>query len=248
MKLTCCKALQIAIATLLLGSSPGGVGASQQTGPVPLADSWATMESSSVWQHFYELTQVPRPSHHEEKATAFVADFGRSLGLETIVDGAGNVIVRKPATVGMEDRPDVVLQVHLDMVPQKTSASTTNFETDPIIAVVEDGWVHAEGTTLGADDGIGVAMIMALLQADDIVHGPLEALFTVNEEDGFTGVQALAPDAVTGRLYVNVDNEVEGQFVNSSAGGAYVNAEAAYDQVATPPEARSTPPRRASIV
>jgi dipeptidase D len=228
------KPIQVAAASLLVLSLVMSTRASAQSDRVSLAEVRGTLEPRSVWEHFYALTQVPRPSHHEERATALVAAFGRGLGLETNVDDAGNVIIRKPATPGLEGRPGVVLQAHLDMVPQKTTESALNFETDPISAVVEDGWVHAEGTTLGADDGIGVAIIMALLEASDVVHGPLEALFTVNEEDGFTGISALAPDALRGRTYINVDNELEGQFVTSSAGGANVEARAAYAQLAPP--------------
>lgn len=201
---------------------------------VPLAEAVDTLEPGAVWQHFYDLTQVPRPSRHEEQATTFVADFGRDVGLDTTVDDAGNVVIRKPATAGMEKRPTVVLQAHLDMVPQKTSASKTDFETDPIDAFVEDGWVHADGTTLGADDGIGVAIIMSILEADDLVHGPLEGLFTVNEEDGMTGIHALAPNALDGRMYLNVDNEVEGEFVISSAGAVTVEASDRYREVPVP--------------
>ncbi|MEI7902785.1 MAG: beta-Ala-His dipeptidase [bacterium] len=214
--------------------TPSATPTSGVTGRVPLVDARTAMQPPSVWQNFYDLTQVPRPSHHEEQATAFMADFGRKLGLETVVEDAGNVIIHKPATKGMESRPGVVLQAHMDMVPQKTAASTHNFLTDPIHAYVEDGWVHADGTTLGADDGIGVAIIMALLQADDVAHGPLEALFTVNEEDGFTGINALAPDALHGKFFINVDNEVEGQFLISSAGAVYEEVQATYDQEATP--------------
>ncbi|MEI8173341.1 MAG: aminoacyl-histidine dipeptidase [Deltaproteobacteria bacterium] len=234
-----CRSIQIASVVLLIVSFLAGCASVQVpsaglTGCVPLADALATMKSPSVWQNFYDLTQIPRPSHHERKATAFMADFGRTLRLETIVDKAGNVIIRKPATEGMEKRPGVVLQAHLDMVPQKMPDSTHNFVTDPIKAFVEDGWVHADGTTLGADDGIGVAIIMALLQADDVVHGPLEALFTVNEEDGFTGINALAPDALHGKFLINVDNEVEGQFLISSAGAVYEEVQATYNEDATP--------------
>lgn len=234
------KAVRIAAGALLAAAVLAGCGESEQTGSsstdqgVRLADAIDTMEPQSVWQNFYDLTQVPRPSHHEEKATAFVADFGRGLGLATTVDDVGNVIIRKPATEGMEKRPVVVLQSHLDMVPQQTEESTTDFETDPIEAFVDDGWVHADGTTLGADDGIGVALMMAILEADDISHGPLEALFTVNEEDGMTGIDALAPDALKGRTYINIDNEVEGSFVISSAGGVEVEATDTFQSVATP--------------
>jgi len=201
---------------------------------VPLADALATMEPHAVWQDFYDLTQIPRTSHHEEQATAFLSAFGKGLGLETITDDVGNVIIREPATPGMEDRPGVVLQAHMDMVGQQTPDSTVDLLTDPISAVVEDGWVHAQGTTLGADDGIGVAIIMALLQAKDVVHGPIEALFTVNEEDGFTGINGLSPDVLRGRLYINVDNEQEGQFLISSAGGVYVEIAADYPETPTP--------------
>jgi dipeptidase D len=209
--------------------------ASAQADAVPLAEAWTTLQPTSVWRHFLDLTQVPRPSHHEERATAFVAEFGRRLGLETIVDATGNVILRVPATAGMEARPVVVLQAHLDMVPQKTPESGHDFLSDPIRAYVTDGWVYADGTTLGADDGIGVAIILALLEADDVAHGPLEALFTVSEEDGPMGIGALAPDALRGRIYLNLDNETEGQYIVSSAGGVAVDAQATYPEVATPP-------------
>jgi len=201
---------------------------------IPLADALGTLEPQAVWQHFYDLTQVPRPSHHEEQATAFVAAYGERLGLETIVDAVGNVIIRKPATPGLEDRPGVILQAHLDMVPQKTPDSTHDFLTDPIDAYVEDGWVHADGTTLGADDGSGVAMIMALLADEELVHPPLEALFTTNEEDGFTGINGLAPDVLQGHYYINIDNEQEGQFLISSAGGVYLDVAAVYTEEQTP--------------
>ena len=201
---------------------------------VSLADALSTLAPAGFWQHFYDLTQVPRPSHHEEQATAFVAAFGESLGLETIVDAAGNVIIRKPASPGLEARPGVILQAHLDMVPQKSADSTHDFLTDPIDAYIEDGWVHADHTTLGADDGSGVALIMAILEDDSLVHPPLEALFTTNEEDGFGGINGLATDVLQGHYYINVDNEVEGQFLISSAGGVYSTVTAEYAQEAPP--------------
>ena len=204
------------------------------TGPIPLSEAAPYLEPQAVWENFYALTQVPRASHHEEKATAFLADFGQQLGLETIVNDVGDVIIRKPATPGMEDRPGVILQAHMDMVAQKTADSTHDFATDPIEAYVEDGWVKAKDTTLGADDGIGVATIMALLQDDSLVHGPLEALFTVNEEDGFTGINGLAPGVLQGKIYINVDWETEGSFCISSAGGVYVDANATYAEEETP--------------
>jgi len=160
--------------------------------------------------------------------------FGRDLGLETIVDEVGNVIIRKPATPGMENRRGVILQAHMDMVAQKTPDKVHDFEEDPIQAYVEGGWVKADRTTLGADDGIGVAMIMAVLQAKDVAHGPLEALFTVNEEDGFTGASNLKANVLRGDYFINVDWETEGTFCVSSAGGVYLDATAAYSEDATP--------------
>ena len=220
--------------SLLIGCASDQTQSKEVIGRVPLADAVATLPAPAIWQNFQNITQVPRPSHHEGKATAFVADFGHRLGLQTVIDAVGNVIIRKPATTGMENSKGVVLQAHLDMVPQKTSASTHNFETDPINAYIEDGWVHADGTTLGADDGIGVALIMTILQAENVAHGPLEVLFTVNEEDGFTGINALATDALNGRIFINVDNEVEGQFLISSAGAVYVETSETYSEVSTP--------------
>ncbi len=217
-------------ATPAATSAPGGLPA----GPVPLADVAVQMEPAAVWTHFAELNAIPRGSHHEEKATAFVADFGRSLGCPVTVNEVGDVVIHVPATAGMEDRPGVVLQAHLDMVEQKVEGSTFNFATDPIASVLEDGWVHATGTTLGSDDGSGVAIIMALIEADDVPHGPIEALFTVDEEDGFTGVDALKPGDLAFRTYINIDNEQEGQFLVSSAGGVYVNATGTYAPTAAP--------------
>lgn len=188
----------------------------------------------AVWDHFYALTQVPRPSHHEERASAFLAAFGRKLGLETAVDEVGDVLIRKPASAGMENRPGVILQAHMDMVPEKAPGKVHDFETDPITAYVEAGWVRADGTTLGADDGIGVAIIMALLEDGELVHGPLEAIFTVNEEDGFTGADAVPPGVFRGSLLINVDSEEEGTFTIGSAGGADVDATATYAEEHTP--------------
>lgn len=206
-------------------------------GKVPLKDALDTLQPQAVWRNFYDLTQVPRPSHHEEKVSAFLARFGRDLGLETIVDEAGNIIIRKPATAGMENRRGIILQAHMDMVPQKTADKIHDFEKDPIQAYVEDGWVKADRTTLGGDDGIGVAIIMTLLQARDVAHGPLEALFTVNEEDGFTGINALKADVLRGDYFINVDWEAEGEFGVSSAGGVIVDATATYMEEVTSADA-----------
>jgi dipeptidase D len=189
---------------------------------------------SSVWQHFAALNAIPRTSHNEARASAYVAAFGRTLGYATTVNTAGNVIIRVPATTGMEGRPGVVIQAHLDMVGQKAADSVFNFDTDPIVAAVDNGWVHATGTTLGADDGIGVALILALIEAKDVPHGPVEALFTVDEEDGFSGVNAVQPGDLQFRTFINVDNEEEGSLLISSAGGVNVDAESTYAVEPTP--------------
>jgi dipeptidase D len=199
---------------------------------VPLKDAIAGMEPQAVWQNFYDLTQVPRPSHHEEQVRDFLVQFGKGLGLETIVDGAGNVLIRKPAAAGMENREGVVLQAHMDMVAQPQDG-THDFLTEPIDAYVEGDWVVADGTTLGADDGIGVALAMAVLQSQTPL-GPIEALFTVNEEDGMDGALGLQPGQLQGTILINLDWETEGTFAISSAGGEYAHVKAPYDEVNTP--------------
>jgi dipeptidase D len=201
---------------------------------VPLRDALPDLAPPAGWQHFFDLTQVPRPSHHEEQVSAFVAGYGRDLGLETVVDDVGNVLIRKPATPGMEASRGVVLQAHLDMVPVKDEGSDHDFERDPIDAVVEDGWVRANGTTLGADNGIGVAIIMATLQAGDIDHGPIEGLFTVNEEDGFTGAGAVQPGVLKGSVLLNIDSEEAGVFTIGCSGGVNIDATVDYLEEAVP--------------
>ncbi len=203
---------------------------------LPLGDALPDLSPQAVWEHFYELTQIPRPSHHEDEVSAFLADFGRGLDLETEVDDVGNVLIRKPPTAGMEGSQGVVLQAHMDMVPVKTTESDHDFESDPIDAYVEDGWVRADGTTLGADNGIGMAMIMAVLGADDVVHGPIEGLFTVNEEDGFTGAGAVQPGVLQGTVLLNVDSEEEGVFTIGCAGGVDIDATLTYAEEAPPVE------------
>ncbi len=181
--------------------------------------SIATLNPECVWKHFYALTQIPRPSKHEQKAVEFAAKFGKDLGLETITDEAGNVIIRKPATKGMENRKGIILQGHLDMVPQKNSDKVHDFEKDPIEAYVDGEWVKAKGTTLGGDNGIGLAMAMAVLEAKDLEHGPVEALFTVDEETGMTGAVALKPGVLKGDILINLDSEDEGELCVGCAGG-----------------------------
>jgi dipeptidase D len=202
--------------------------------PVPLKDAVAGMAPQAVWQNFYDLTQVPRPSHHEEQVRAFLVQFGEGLGLETIVDNAGNVLIRKPAAAGLESRQGVVLQAHMDMVAQKSPDSDHDFLTDPIDAWVEGDWVVTDGTTLGADDGIGVAIAMAVLQSDTPALGPIEALFTVNEEDGMDGALGLETGLLQGSILINLDWETEGTFTIGSAGGDYLNIAATYSETAVP--------------
>ena len=182
-----------------------------------------TLTPQPVWGYFYELTQIPRQTGQMEAVTRFMVDFGHSLGLETEKDIAGNVIIRKPATPGFEDRETVTLQSHLDMVPQKNSDVSHDFLKDPINAYVDGDWVKACGTTLGADNGIGVAMAMAVLADQTLQHGPLEALFTVDEEVGMDGANGLKPGFVRGRILLNCDSEEEGKLFVGCAGGADLN-------------------------
>lgn len=177
------------------------------------------LEPKAVWKNFYALTQVPRPSKHEDKIQDFMVNFGKDLGLETIKDEVGNVIIRKPATKGMEDRKGIVLQGHLDMVPQKNSDKNHDFKNDPIDAFVDGDWVTAKGTTLGADNGMGVAATMSILESKDIPHGPIEALFTSDEETGMTGAFGLQAGVLQGDILLNLDSEDEGELYIGCAGG-----------------------------
>jgi dipeptidase D len=188
-----------------------------------MSNEIAKLEPRILWENFYKLTQMPRPSKKEQEAAKAIADFGRSLGLETMQDEVGNVIIRKPATPGMENRKGVILQGHIDMVPQKNSDKEHDFETDPIETMIEDGWVTANGTTLGADNGIGVAAAMAVMQATDLEHGPVEALITIDEEAGMTGANALKPGLLEGDILINMDSEDEGELYVGCAGGSDAN-------------------------
>ncbi|MDR1402710.1 MAG: aminoacyl-histidine dipeptidase [Tannerellaceae bacterium] len=183
-----------------------------------------------VWGYFYELTQIPRPTGHMEAVTRFVAEFGRKLNLETVQDEAGNVLIRKPGTAGMENRQTIILQAHLDMVPDKTDAVAHNFRTDPVNAYIEGDWVTAQGTTLGADNGIGVALAMAALADRTVKHGPLEALFTVDEEQGMEGAMALKTGFLKGRALINCDSEGEGELFAGCAGGADLTLSFQYEK------------------
>ena len=163
------------------------------------------LEPKQLWNYFYEITQIPRPSKKEKKIVEYMKEFGKRNNLETIEDKVGNVIIRKPATKGMENRKGVIFQTHLDMVPQKNSDKKHDFEKDPIETVVDGEWVKANGTTLGSDNGIGVAATMAVLASKDLVHGPLEALFTIDEETGMTGVFGLKNGLLKGDILMNLD-------------------------------------------
>ncbi len=202
---------------------------------VPLEVAINYLAPQDVWQHFYEMTQIPRRSLHEEKVRTFLVQFGNGLGLETYVDEVGNVLIRKPPALGMENRKGVILQAHMDMVADQTPGTVHDWDNDPIAAYVEDDWVKAEGTTLGADDGIGVALAMAILQSNTIAAGPLEALITVNEEAGMDGATGLAPDILTGDILINLDGETEGEFTIGCAGGEAADIRTPYHETALPP-------------
>ena len=189
---------------------------------------------TEIWANFYALTQIPRPSNHEEQIRKYMADFGRGLGLETIQDEAGNVIIRKPATSGMENRKGVILQGHLDMVPQKNSDKEHDFVKDPIETNIEGDWVKANGTTLGADNGIGVAAAMAVLASKDLSHGPVEALFTATEETGMDGANGLKSGILKGDILINMDSEDEGELYVGCAGGEDANVRFSYAEVPVP--------------
>jgi dipeptidase D len=184
-----------------------------------MSNDISDLQPREVWKHFQSLTEIPHPSGHEEKIRDFIAGFGKKLGLETIVDAVGNVIIRKPATAGMENRKGVILQGHLDMVPQKNSGKLHDFERDPIETVIDGEWVRAVGTTLGADNGMGVAAAMAVLEATALQHGPLEALFTSDEEAGMTGAIGLKAGLLKGEILLNLDSEDDGELFIGCAGG-----------------------------
>lgn len=192
------------------------------------------LNPTRVWKHFYSLTQIPRPSKKEGKAVLFLEKFGKDLGLETIKDELGNIIIRKPATPGMENRKGIILQAHIDMVPQKNSDKVHNFETDPIIPRVVEDWIYATGTTLGADNGLGLSVAMAVLEAKDLVHGPVEALFTIDEETGMTGARGLKAGLLKGDILINLDSEDEGELYVGCAGGLDASAIFTYKEKALP--------------
>lgn len=182
----------------------------------------SNIEPQIIWKNFSKLNAVPRPSKKEEKVIAFIKGFGENLGLETTVDEVGNVIIKKPATAGMENRKSIVLQSHLDMVCQKNNDVNFDFETEGIKMEIDGDWVKAKGTTLGADNGLGVATIMSILESSDIPHPALEALFTIDEETGMTGALGLKPGQLTGDILLNLDTEEDDEIDIGCAGGVDV--------------------------
>ncbi len=191
------------------------------------------LKPECLWRNFDELTQVPRPSGHLEKVQKFLLDFAKRVGVEAFQDPAHNIVMRKPATEGMENRKTVILQAHMDMVPQKELDSKHNFETDPIQTWIDGEWVKAKGTTLGADDGIGVAAIMAVMEDKSLKHGPIEALITADEETGMYGANDLPEGELTGEILLNLDTEDEGELIIGSAGGVDITATLDYKEVET---------------
>lgn len=197
------------------------------------------LKPQSVWENFYEITRVPRPSKREEKIIQYLLDFGKKHGIETKRDAAGNVLMRKPATPGMENRKPIVLQSHVDMVCEKNADVKHDFLTDPIRTYVDGDWVRAQGTTLGADDGIGVAAQLAVLTDPSVKHGPVECLFTVDEETGLTGAFALEAGFFEGEILLNLDSEDEGEIFIGCAGGEDTTATFSYTTVGCPADCRA---------
>jgi len=194
------------------------------------------LKPAHVWKHFQALTQIPRPSGHCEKVTEYIEQFGKHLGLETTRDVANNICIRKPATPGCEGKPTVILQSHVDMVPQANSDIQFDFTQDAIQAYIDGEWVKAKGTTLGADNGIGVATTLAILEAADLQHGPLEGLFTTDEETGMYGALAVRPGFIDGKIMLNLDSELEGELYIGCAGGQDVGVEFRYKEKTVVPK------------
>jgi len=191
------------------------------------------LKPEEIWRNFDALTQIPRPSGHMEKVQQFLLDFAKNIGIEAYKDAGNNIYMYKPATPGMENKKGIILQAHMDMVPQKAPTSKHNFETDPIQTYIDGDWVKAKDTTLGADDGLGVAIIMAIMESKELQHGPIEALITADEETGMFGANDLPTGELKGHILLNLDSETWGNFVIGSAGGIDVTAELGYKEVTT---------------
>ena len=196
------------------------------------------LEPKSMWGHFADLNAVPRGSKKEERVIQFMMDFGNSLGLETIKDSIGNVIIKKPASIGMENRKTIIMQSHLDMVHQKNSNTDFDFDSQGIDMIVSGDWVTANGTTLGADNGIGVASIMAVLSSNSIDHPPIEAMFTIDEETGMTGAIHLDASNFSGEILLNLDTEDDDELSVGCAGGIDTNTTYRYTQVPVAPNSQ----------
>lgn len=192
------------------------------------------LEPKKLWNKFADLNAVPRPSKKEERVIEFIKNFGNNLNLPTEVDEVGNVVIRKPATAGMENRKKVVLQAHLDMVHQKNNDTKFDFDTQGIEMYVDGDWVRAKGTTLGADNGLGVATMMAILESDDIEHPAIEALFTIDEETGMTGAKGLDPNMLEGDILLNLDTEEDDEIGIGCAGGVDITAKMDYEEEKVP--------------
>lgn len=192
------------------------------------------LKPERLWFYFNEILKIPRPSKKEEKIIKYLLKFGNSHNLETLQDTIGNVIIRKPASPGNENKRSVILQSHIDMVCEKNADKNFDFDNDAIEAYIEDGWVKAKGTTLGADDGIGIAAQLAILEANDIEHGPIECLFTIDEETGLTGAIELDPDVLQSNILLNLDSEDEGQLFFGCAGGKDTIIELPYKKESIP--------------
>ncbi len=192
------------------------------------------LKPAIVFEEFAKINQIPRPSKHEEKIIEYLKSVGEELGLPTTVDETGNVIIRKPATPGMENKPCVILQSHSDMVCESLAGKEIDFHNDPIETYVDGEWLCADRTTLGADDGIGCAMELALLRSNDIEHGPIECVFTRDEETGLTGAMGMKAGFMTGEYLINLDSEDEGQFFISCAGGVNTTATFRYEREEAP--------------
>ncbi len=193
----------------------------------------ANLQPQAIWKNFDLLTQVPRPSGHLEKVQQFLLDWAKEKGVAAFKDEAGNIIMRKPASKGMENRKCVTLQGHMDMVPQAVKGSTHNFETDPIQTYIDGDWVKAKGTTLGSDDGMAVATIMAVMEDDSLVHGPVEGFITADEETTMYGVNHMKAETLEGDILLNLDDETEGEMIIGSAGGVNMTATLEYKPEAT---------------
>ena len=196
-----------------------------------MSEEVKALEPKEIWENFTALNAVPRPSKKEERVRKFMVEFGKSLNLETAEDKIGNVIIKKPASEGMEDRKTVILQSHLDMVHQKNNATEFDFDKEGIKMLIKDGWVTADGTTLGADNGIGVSSIMGILASKDIAHPALEAMFTVDEETGMTGAKNLDPSFYTGTILLNLDTEDDNELSIGCAGGIDTDTTYQYEEV-----------------